>query len=59
MINFEESLKGLEKSAQDLKKEGNTLDEALKADEEGMKYYEQCSEILNEAKQKIQIYKRK
>ena len=44
MAKFEEALKGLEKSAQDLKKEGNTLDEALKAYEEGMK---------------IQIYKRK
>ena len=59
MAKFEEALKGLEKSAQDLKKEGNTLDEALKAYEEGMKYSEQCSEILSEAKQKIQIYKRK
>mgnify|MGYP000956738289 FL=1 len=59
MAKFEEALKGLEKSAQDLKTEGNTLDEALKAYEEGMKYYEQCSEILSEAKQKIQIYKRK
>ena len=55
MAKFEEALKGLEKSAQDLINVGITLDEALKAYEEGMKYYEQCSEILSEAKQKIQI----
>lgn len=59
MTKFEEALKGLEESAMQLKKEDNTLEEALKAYENGMKYYEQCNEILNDAKQRIQIYKRK
>ena len=54
---FEESLKGLEKCAEILRKEGNTLDEAMKAYEEGIRYYNECSMILDQAKQKIETYK--
>lgn len=54
--NFEESMKKLENSAEFLKKEGSTLEEALKNYEEGMEYYHQCMEILLEAKQRIEVY---
>ena len=55
-ITFEEALEKLEKSSDNLKKENITLEEALKNFEEGIAYYNQCSEILNSAKQKIETY---
>ncbi|MBK5245739.1 MAG: exodeoxyribonuclease VII small subunit [Peptostreptococcaceae bacterium] len=54
-LSFEEALKQLESSAEKLKKDGITLEDAMKSYEEGLKYYKQCSEILNDAKQKIEI----
>lgn len=54
-LTFEEALKQLETSADKLKKDGVTLEDAMKSYEEGIKYYKQCSEILNDAKQKIEI----
>lgn len=54
-LTFEEALKQLEFSADKLKKDGITLEETMKSYEEGIKYYKQCSEILNSAKQKIEI----
>jgi len=54
-LTFEEALKQLESSADKLKKDGITLEETMKSYEEGIKYYKQCSEILNSAKQKIEI----
>lgn len=53
---FEEALKKLEQSSEKLKQENITLEEALKAFEEGIAYYDQCSELLNTAKQKIETY---
>ncbi|MCB6993739.1 exodeoxyribonuclease VII small subunit [bacterium 210820-DFI.6.37] len=55
-ITFEEALKKLEASSENLKKENITLEDALKNFEEGIAYYNQCSEILNSAKQKIETY---
>jgi len=37
-------------------KPGITLEEALKNYETGIAYYNQCNEILSDAKQKIEIY---
>ncbi len=54
---FEDSLAALEKSVSDLKRDDITLDEALKSFESGMKQYESCRKILDEAKQKIEVYK--
>lgn len=54
-LTFEEALKQLESSADKLRKDGVTLEEAMKSYEEGIRYYKQCSEILNDAKQKIEI----
>ena len=53
---FEEALAGLEKSAADLIKPDITLEEAMNNFEKGIDYYNKCSEILNDAKQKITIY---
>ena len=53
---FEESLKKLETASENLKKDNISLEDALKNFEEGIKYYNECSEILNSAKQKIETY---
>lgn len=58
-ISFEEALAGLEKSAEELKSDGTTLDTAMKSYQQGIEYYQCCIEILNEAKQKIEFYNRK
>lgn len=55
-VTFEEALEKLETRSENLKKENITLEEALKNFEEGIAYYNQCSEILNSAKQKIETY---
>lgn len=58
-MSFEEALAGLERSAEILKKDGTTLEEAMENFEKGVAYYRYCSEILSEAKQKIEFYDRK
>lgn len=55
-LSFEEALEGLEKSAEALKKEGTTLEEAMNSFENGIGYYKRCTELLKEARQKIQVY---
>lgn len=55
-LTFEEALQNLEKSSESLKRDDISLEDALKNFEEGIAYYEQCSEILNNAKQKIETY---
>ncbi len=57
-ITFEEALAGLEKSAEALRKPGTALEDAMKSFENGLAYYKKCQSILNDAKQKIEIYKR-
>ncbi len=58
-MSFEEALSGLEKSAEVLKKDGVTLEAALQGFEQGMMYYNYCSEILNNAKQKVETFGKK
>ena len=53
---FEESLAKLEASSENLKKEGLSLDEAIRSFEDGQKYYKECMAFLDEAKQKIETY---
>lgn len=53
---FEETLQKLEKASENLKKNNISLEEAIKNYEEGIAYYKECSEILNNAKQKIETY---
>ncbi len=52
-ISFEESLKKLEEIAEKLENKDTSLEESITLFEEGMKYSKKCSEILNNAKQKI------
>jgi exodeoxyribonuclease VII small subunit len=56
-LTFEESMKKLEDMSQKIKNEDTTLEEAIKYYEEGIKCYEACNKILNEAQAKIQIYR--
>lgn len=55
-VTFEEAYKKLEQAADDIISDDITLEEALKSYREGLKYYEICSGILEEAKQLIQMY---
>jgi exodeoxyribonuclease VII small subunit len=54
--SFEEALAGLERSVEALKGEGTTLESVIGHFEEGMDFYKRCETMLNEAKQKIEIY---
>lgn len=58
-ISFEEALAGLEKSAEMLKSDNTTLEEALHNFEQGIQYYHYCNDILNHAKQQIEFYEKK
>ncbi|MBR0596619.1 exodeoxyribonuclease VII small subunit [Sinanaerobacter chloroacetimidivorans] len=58
-MSFEEALAGLEKAADILKRDDTTLEAAINSYEKGIEYYNYCFEILNEAKQKIEIYDKK
>jgi exodeoxyribonuclease VII small subunit len=53
-ISFEEALEKLEACADRISSQDITLDEAIKAYEEGAKYYEKCDLILKGAKQRIE-----
>lgn len=55
-ITFEQAFDGLTQSAEALNKPGTTLEDAIKSFETGIRYYQQCNEILKEAKQKIEYY---
>lgn len=55
-LTFEEALQKLEKASENLKKDNISLEEAINNYEEGIAYYKECSEILNNAKQKIETY---
>ena len=54
--DFDESLKKLEEASENLKKDNISLEEALMNFQEGIRYYKECSEILESAKQKIETY---
>ncbi|MDR2157064.1 MAG: exodeoxyribonuclease VII small subunit [Clostridiales Family XIII bacterium] len=54
-ITFEEALEKLEEYATLLSKEGVTLEEAMRAYEEGVRCYDVCNRMLNEADQKIEL----
>ncbi len=57
-LTFEEALAKLEETSENLQKDDVTLEEALKNYELGVEYYRQCSEILENARQKIETYSR-
>ena len=53
---FEEAFDELQKMAENIKKPDTTLEDAIGYYESGMKYYKICSEILENAKQKIEVF---
>lgn len=52
-LTFEQALEKLESCSNKLGKEGGTLEEAMNAYEDGLKYYKICKEILDGAEQRI------
>lgn len=52
--DFETMLKKLEETSQKLKSEEISLADAIKSYEEGIKYYNECNDILEKASQKIE-----
>ncbi len=52
--DFETVLKKLEETSQKLKSEEISLADAIKSYEEGIKYYNECNDILEKASQKIE-----
>ena len=54
--NFECSLEELQKMSERIKSHDISLEEAVRCYEEGMKYYKLCSEILSNAKQKVETF---
>lgn len=58
-MSFESDLKKLEECAEKLKDGNISLDEAIKAYEDGMALYEKCTGKLEETKQKIESYGRR
>ncbi len=54
--NFENALYQLEIMTQKIKGSDTSLEESIKCYEEGMKYYNLCNDILNSARQQIQIF---
>ena len=54
-LNFEETIKKLEKIATELEKNDLDLDTSVTKFEEGMKLSKQCSKMLGEAEKKISI----
>ena len=55
-LSFEENMAELEKCSKALSEENISLEDAIKYFEKGQKYYEECSRILDEARQKIEVY---
>lgn len=55
-MTFEESIKKLEMMSEKIRSENTTLEEAITCYEEGIKCYKICNNILNDAKQKIQVF---
>ncbi|MDR1028162.1 MAG: exodeoxyribonuclease VII small subunit [Clostridiales Family XIII bacterium] len=53
-IGFEQALEKLEEYSELLSREGVTLEEAMRAYEEGIRYYGVCARMLDEAKQRIE-----
>lgn len=54
--NFEQALSELAKRSDLIKSQDTDLAAAIKCYEEGMEYYRICNEILENAKQKIELF---
>ncbi len=56
---FEEFFSRLEKISEKLKSGDIALEDAIKSYEEGIKYYNECSRILEDAQQRVETINRK
>ncbi len=54
--NFEKALDKLKEMSDKIKSQDTSLEEAINCYEEGMQYYKICSDILENAKQKIETF---
>ncbi len=54
--NFEKALSRLQEMSDKIKSQDTNLEEAIQCYEEGMRYYQICSDILENAKQKIETF---
>ena len=54
---FEDTLQKLEECVKRIKSPDCTLEESMELYEKSVKYYEQCSKMLDDAKQKLEIYR--
>lgn len=53
---FEQALEALQAMSEKIRSQETTLEEAIACYEEGMKHYRTCSDILENAKQKIETF---
>ena len=58
-LSFEQAYEKLENAASALNDDDTPLEEALKSYKEGRKYYEYCMNMLEDARQTIEIYDKK
>ncbi len=56
-MSFEEALAKLEEAAEILKNGDASLDKSVEVYDKSIMYYNRCREILEQAKQKIEIYR--
>lgn len=54
-LSYEESVKRLEKIVEDLESGNLSLDESIKKYEEGISLYKNCSKLLQEYENKVEI----
>ncbi|MEG0923501.1 MAG: exodeoxyribonuclease VII small subunit [Anaerovoracaceae bacterium] len=54
--DFEEALDKLQNMTEKIKSTNTSLEDSINCYEEGMKYYNICNDILESAKQKIQVF---
>ena len=52
---LEETLKKLEAASEKQKSQDTSLEEAINNYQEGLKHYNECSRILKEAEQKVEV----
>lgn len=56
-LSFEEALEKLEESAELLRSGDVSLEKSVTIYNQSIEYYKQCLDILNNAKQKIEMFK--
>ncbi len=55
-MNFEETMASLREMSEKIKDPSISLEDSVKCFDAGMEYYKRCVEILDNAKQKIEVF---